>query len=353
MERIRKQSVLILLAGFISLVYFSAVSPAFAEENKGFILAQELQNFFVGLAEQVKSSVVAVEPIKSFAEPPQEENMPDVKSEEPDKPPDEDKGGYGSGAIISPDGYVVSNYHVVGDSNEMKLILSDKRVLIAKVIGRDPETDLALMKIDAETKFPFAPLGNSDEVKIGQWVIAIGKPFGLTGTTTFGIVSGLNRDDIGLHQYENFIQTDAALNPGNSGGPSFNIKGELIGINTGVINMADNIGFMIPVNMVKEVISQLQRNGRVSRGWLGVAIQASAEGVLVTDVFIGQPADQVGIKIGDIIIKVEGVAIKTPQQLSRIIAGFKLGMIIELEIVREGEIKKFSLTLANRNDMKS
>ncbi|MBI2591215.1 MAG: trypsin-like peptidase domain-containing protein [Candidatus Brennerbacteria bacterium] len=360
MKSIRKQSVLVLFLGIFSLFCFLG-NTVYAEENKGFALAEQLQNFFVELSEKVRHSVVVIEPLKDFSQPQQKKDPPNQNPPDtPDKPEPKEE-GTGSGVIITADGYIISNYHVVGEADRMKVIMADKKEFIATIVGRDPDTDLSLLKINSLIQLPFSTLGNSDNVKTGQWVIAVGEPFGFKGTTTFGIVSGLNRDSVGINRFEDFIQTDASINPGNSGGPLFNIQGEVVGINTAIINGANTIGFAIPANLVKEITDQLKVSGRVSRGWLGIGIQELSQelaekfnwdsikgGVLISETFVGQPADQAGLKHGDIILKVDGVVIETQKQLSKIIAGFKPGTTIEIEIAREGDIKNFSVILNDR-----
>ena len=180
--------------------------------------------------------------------------------------------GAGSGVIISNDGYVLTNNHVVEDAKEVVVTLTDKEEYAAKVIGRDPKTDLAVLKIDTNKSFPAAALGNSEHLKVGDWVVAIGNPFGLNHTVTSGIVSAKGRV-IGAGPYDDFIQTDASINPGNSGGPLFNMKGEVVGINTAIIPQGQGIGFAIPVNTAKPLIPQLVSTGKITRGYLGVSIQ--------------------------------------------------------------------------------
>ena len=180
--------------------------------------------------------------------------------------------GVGSGFILSREGYIVTNNHVVEDADQIKVKLANGKEYDGKVIGRDPKTDLALVKIDGASDLHALPLGNSDELKVGSWVVAVGSPFGLEQTVTAGIVSAKGRV-IGSGPYDNFIQTDASINPGNSGGPLINTKGEVVGINTAIIASAQGIGFAIPVNMAKEIAPQLQEKGHVTRGWFGVSIQ--------------------------------------------------------------------------------
>ncbi|TAJ22585.1 MAG: trypsin-like serine protease, partial [Nitrospirae bacterium] len=294
-----------------------------ATDGNGIRLMEELQGVITDLAERVKPSVVNVFPTQS---PSRSKNAPK------EQPPNAPSSGSGSGVIIDAQGYILTNNHVVGDANEVEIRLSDKTRLIAQVIGRDQDTDLAVLKVTTDRPLPFAQFGDSGSVKVGQWVLAVGNPFGLDRTVTLGVVSGMGRENMNLSRYENFIQTDASINPGNSGGPLFNVHGEIIGINTAIINYAQGIGFAIPSNMAKQVFQQLQSRGKVVRGWLGVGIQpvtadlatkfgvAEGEGVLVNEVFESDPAARAGIKPGDIIIKVDGKVVDTPNALSRLIA---------------------------------
>jgi len=269
----------------------------------------------------------------------------------------------GSGFIIDKNGFVVTNNHVIEDADQIKVKLDDDTEFEAEVVGRDPNTDLALLKIESEKELPYLNMGNSDELKIGQWVVAIGSPFGLERTVTAGIVSAKGRV-IGSGPYDDFIQTDASINPGNSGGPLLNMKGEVIGINTAIIASGTGIGFAIPVNLAEGIIAQLKSEGEVTRGWLGVAIQdlskemadyyglKDRKGVLVADVFEGDPADKAGIKAKDIILEVNDEKIETSRQLTSMIAGLKVGETAKVEVLRNGKNKTFKVKLAKRSEEK-
>ena len=269
----------------------------------------------------------------------------------------------GSGFIIDKKGYVVTNNHVIEDADQIKVKVADDMEFDAEVVGRDPNTDLALLKIESEKDLPVLTMGNSDELKIGQWVVAIGSPFGLERTVTAGIVSAKGRV-IGSGPYDDFIQTDASINPGNSGGPLLNMKGEVVGINTAIIASGSGIGFAIPVNLAEGIIAQLKSAGEVTRGWLGVAIQdlttemaeyyglKDRKGVLVADVFEGDPADKAGIQAKDIILAVNGKKIETSRQLTAMIAGLKVGETAKVEVFRNGKSKTFAVKLAKRSDEK-
>jgi serine protease Do len=269
----------------------------------------------------------------------------------------------GSGFIIDKDGYIVTNNHVIDDADEIKVKLNSGKEYDAKIIGRDPSTDIALIKIKADSSYSVAKLGDSDALKVGEWVVAIGSPFGLAHTVTAGIVSAEGRV-IGSGPYDDFIQTDASINPGNSGGPLLNMKGNVIGINTAIIASGQGIGFAIPVNMAKDVIKQLKEQGEVTRGWLGVGIQdindemadyygiKDKEGVLVSKVFPGDPADEAGIKTKDIITEVNGQKIKSSHELTRIIADFHVGEKVKIKVLRDGKEKTFIVKIAKRQQAK-
>jgi serine protease Do len=323
-----------------------------AAKEEGLKVLQELEDVFVDIADRVKPAVVNI----SQAGPSTSGKRPEAPRRSPDSP------GSGSGVIIDKKGYVVTNNHVVGDAEEVEVRLSDKRRFTGKVIGRDPDTDVAVVKIETDAELPVVALGDSGSVRVGQWVIAVGNPFGLDRTVTVGVVSAIGRENVQLSRYEDFIQTDASINPGNSGGPLFNIKGEAIGINTAIINFAQGIGFAIPSNMVKQVVEQLILKGKVVRGWLGVGIQPvtedlagkfgvkEGEGVLVNEVFEGDPAHKAGLQPGDIIVKVNGKTVDTPQTLSRVIAGHGPGKKIQVEVVRDGKVKNFTIELVERKE---
>lgn len=262
----------------------------------------------------------------------------------------------GSGFIIDGEGHILTNNHVVEDADEIKVILKDHKEFEAKVIGRDAKTDLALIKIKSWKGIQLIKLGNSDELRVGDWVVAIGNPFGLDHTVTAGIVSAKGRV-IGAGPYDNFIQTDASINPGNSGGPLINLKGEVVGINTAIFAGGQGIGFAIPINTARDLISQLKDKGKVTRGWLGVMIQkvtpdlaksfnlADEAGALVGDVTPGSPAEKAGIKPGDIIVEFNGKAIKEMNELPRLVAAVPVGKTVDVKILREGKSQLFKVQI--------
>jgi serine protease Do len=256
--------------------------------------------------------------------------------------------GAGSGVIISKNGYVLTNNHVIEGAKEVTVTLSDHQEYKARIVGRDPKTDLAVLKIEGSGTFPAATLGDSDNLKVGDWVIAIGNPFGLNNTVTSGIVSAKGRV-IGDGPYDNFIQTDASINPGNSGGPLFNMKGEVVGINTAIISQGQGIGFAIPVNTVKPLVPQLETKGSVTRGYLGVTIQTITpalqkalnlqdhKGALVADVTSNSPAAQAGVQRGDVIVAFNGKEVADNHDLPAMVAGTPIGQQATLTVLRNGQ----------------
>ena len=264
----------------------------------------------------------------------------------------------GSGFIVSKDGYIVTNDHVVRDAESIQVKLSNDKVYDARVVGSDRKTDIAVIKINA-ADLPVAVLGNSDKLEVGQWAIAIGNPFGLDRTMTVGVISATGRSNVGIETYENFIQTDASINPGNSGGPLLNVYGEVIGINTAIVAAGQGIGFAIPVNMAKPVFTQLIGKGSVSRGWLGVTIQPvteelaqsfglrQARGALINGVMKGSPAEKAGIRQGDIVTAFNGVEVKDPAHLQRQVAEAGIGKPAKVNVFRDGKSLDLTITLAN------
>ena len=260
----------------------------------------------------------------------------------------------GSGFIIDKDGHIITNNHVIEGASEIRVRLSTEKEFDAEIIGRDPKTDLALIKIKSWNDLPVVELGDSDKVEIGEWVMAIGNPFGLSHTVTVGIVSAKGRA-IGSGPYDDFIQTDASINPGNSGGPLFNINGEVVGINTAIVASGQGIGFAIPINVAREIIPQLKKKGKVTRGGIGVYVQKmtpelaksfgleKGEGALVADVIAGGAAETAGIKRGDVILRFDGKEVHEMNELPRIVAATPVGKDVEMEILREGKPLKLKL----------
>jgi serine protease Do len=311
---------------------------------------QRLNDFMHDLSERLKPPLVQVR-VRRVAEPKAEgqEQQPSVPN-----PPDERRSS-GSGFLIREDGYLVTNAHVVGDAERIQVRLSDGRRFDAKLVGLDERVDLALLKIEA-TGLPVAQLGDSNRTRVGEFVLALGHPFGLEQTVSFGIVSRKGAPiQVASPGFE-FIQTDAAVNPGNSGGPLVNMAGEVVGVNS-MAAVNGSIGFAIPVNLVKALLPQLAEKGKVEWGWLGVTIAEVADedaakfglkepkGVLIRQVVVGQPADQGGIKANDVVVSVDGAAIESPRDLQRIISSTPVGKIVKISLMREGKETEVAVTV--------
>lgn len=266
----------------------------------------------------------------------------------------------GSGVLVSQDGYIITNNHVVEKSDEIKVTLYGQQTYTGKIIGTDPKTDIAVIKISADN-LPSIKWGDSDGLQVGEFVLAFGNPFSLGHTVTMGIVSALGRANVGIADYEDFIQTDAAINPGNSGGPLVNIKGELVGINTAIFSKTggyQGIGFAVPSNMARSVMTQLIKEGKVTRGWLGVTIQNltpelskefglnNTTGALVTDIFDDSPAGKAGIKRGDVVIEVAGKKIKNVENLRNMVSQSKVGTMIKVTVLRNGKQLVFNAVIS-------
>jgi len=277
---------------------------------------------------------------------------PQFRQPNPQQPRKRQQQGAGSGFIIDKDGYILTNNHVVENATKITATLSDNQEVEATLVGTDPLSDVALIKVDVAGDLPVIPLGDSEAIEVGEWVIAIGNPFGLNQTVTVGVVSAKGRSRVGINEYENFIQTDAAINPGNSGGPLLNIHGEVVGINSALYSRTGGymgIGFAIPINMVKSIEEQLQKHGKVTRGWLGVAIQdvdenlaesfglEKAGGILVSDTQADSPADTAGIKQGDVILKLNNVELKDVTDLRNKIALTIPGTEVTMHVFRDGK----------------
>lgn len=289
------------------------------------------------------------DPMREFFGMPGMPEMPGMPNR-PGGPPAPEGQGAGSGVIISSDGYVLTNDHVVDGAKIITVTLPDKREFVGKVVGLDPQTDLAVVKIDA-TDLPFVPWGDSATLRVGEYLLAVGNPFGLNSTVTLGIVSALGRGGMGITQYEDFIQTDAAINPGNSGGALVNMRGELVGINTAIFSQSggyQGVGFAIPTNLAKPVYDSLVSTGKVVRGFLGVGIQEvtadlaqsfqlhQTKGALVTNVVPGSPADEAGIKRGDVIVEYQGKPVLDPRSLQHHVIRTTVGSEVSMVVMRDG-----------------
>ncbi|MGA2192616.1 MAG: DegQ family serine endoprotease, partial [Nitrospirota bacterium] len=279
---------------------------------------------------------------------------------EPDqgKPREFKERSLGSGVIVSADGYIVTNNHVVEGASDIKVVLADRREFKGKVIGADPRSDVAVVKIDAK-ELPAIAWADSDKLRAGEMVMAVGSPFGLNRSVTMGIISAVGRANVGIADYEDFIQTDAAINPGNSGGALVNMRGELVGLNTAIFSRTggyQGIGFAVPAKMVKQVMESLMKTGKVVRGWLGVSVQdvtpelakqfgVPPEGALVGEIVKGSPAEKAGLKRGDIITEYAGKKIEDSGHLRNLAASTPVGTNVKLEIVREGKKQEINVTV--------
>lgn len=266
----------------------------------------------------------------------------------------------GSGFIISQDGYIVTNDHVVREAESIRVKLSNDKVYDARVVGGDQKTDIAVIKIDAE-QLPTAVLGDSDKIEIGQWAIAIGNPFGLERSMTVGVISATGRSNMGIEAIENFIQTDASINPGNSGGPLLNVHGEVVGINTAIVATGQGIGFAIPANMASPIIRQLVDKGKVTRAWLGISIRpvddggdgrSKSAGSMVAGLYEGGPADKAGLLPGDIIVKIGNQEVRDSSHLQQLVAEARIGEPLPVTVLRNGQRLRLVVKPGNADNAK-
>jgi len=265
--------------------------------------------------------------------------------------------GVGSGIILDSGGYILTNHHVIEDMDRILVKLSDGREYFAKILGYDSHTDLAVLKISTLRSLPEPKFGHSIDLQVGEWVMAIGNPYGLEGSVTVGIISGKGRTDLGITRFESFIQTDASINPGNSGGPLISLDGSIIGINTGVAAIGSGVGFAIPVETALKIANQLVESGSVARGWLGVGIQnltpelaqtlefEKVDGVLVNSVDSKTPAHEGGIRRGDIILQFDGNPVPGSKHLQKMVADTKIGRDVQVKVFREGKEKALKITI--------
>ncbi|MCH7622463.1 MAG: trypsin-like peptidase domain-containing protein [Nitrospinae bacterium] len=333
------------------LIIFFLSGQGFASAgSQGLKLLEELEQALVSLADKVRPAVVSLSP---YVPPsPSVRRQGSLNKRRPTNA--------GAGVIIDgKNGFIVTNSHVVRNSDKIQVTLFGGKKVVGRVVGSDDDTDLAVVRIPVESTLPSVQFGDSSRLKVGQMVIAVGNPYGLHETMTLGIISGLNRENINLSRYEDFIQTDASINPGNSGGPLLNIRGQVIGINTAIINYAQNIGFSIPSNIVKRITTQLIENGEVSRGWMGVGIDMvtpqiaakahlqEGKGVLINSVFEGDPAERAGLRVGDIILKIGGIAVNSPTRMIRIVGVISPGQTVHLDILRDGKSQIIPVKLEN------
>ncbi|HUT98055.1 MAG TPA: DegQ family serine endoprotease [bacterium] len=346
---------------FTALVLLAATA-SLAEETSGVDILRSIQEAFTSVAAEVSPAVVYIE----------------VKSETDkslsfffgpwgfEAPPEQEAAG--SGFIIDAEGYVLTNAHVVARAKEIQVTLADDRAFDAEVVGIDPDSDLALLRLKDADNLPVVRLGDSDKVRVGEWALAIGSPFGLQQTVTAGIISATGRTNMGLANYEDFIQTDASINPGNSGGPLVNLDGEVIGINSAIRagggwtgeSYNIGIGFAIPVNMARRVVADLREKGSVVRGWLGVSIQNLTEevaramdlretkGALVAEVLPDSPAEDAGFEVGDVVLEMNGVKVKDANELKNRVALLTPDERVEFLVNRDGAERRIDVTIGER-----
>ena len=328
------------------ILFMGHVAPAHANPDIEFM--KKIERAFTAIAKGVKPTVVSI----------RVERKKRTAQQKPRSPhPNMPQFSSGSGVIIDPAGYILTNNHVISNARRLRVRLSDESEYWGKVVGTDRYTDLALVKINANYPLPAATLGDSDKVKVGQWSIAVGDPFGITRTFTVGVVSGIGRSGVGIARYEHFIQTDAAINRGNSGGPLVNIDGEVIGINTAIPAPGSGIGFAIPVNMAKDVVKYLRRSGNFPRGYLGVTIQPvsrdiayllglpKAKGALVGSLLKDGPAEGAGIRMGDVIVRLGGASVVDTSHLQRLVGWTPPGEAVAVEVMRDARMRKFTVNL--------
>ncbi len=354
--------------------FYSAPSPVnpvsnSLESSQEYKTLLELQAAFVRNAKAIKPSVVSINKVKEVIE----------KSSWYEADPHHPRPWYldvkewfssnlrgqkymvenvGSGIVLDSGGYILTNYHVVENLDRILIKLSSGREYFGKILGFDPYTDLAVLKISTLRSLPASEFGLSTNLQVGEWVMAIGNPYGLEGTVTVGVISGKGRTDLGITRYENFIQTDASINPGNSGGPLINLDGQIVGVNTAVAAIGSGVGFAIPIETALEIGNQLVQNGSVARGWLGVGIQnltpelahsfnleSTDIGVLVNSVDLKTPAQLGGIKRGDIIVQFDGKSVSGSKYLQKMVADTKIGKVVPVKIFRNGKEKNLQIKI--------
>jgi len=377
----------------VSFIVFSLISPvtALAEEAKSIDILKQLGKAFESIAEKASPAVVAVKVEKhitvnypsfqspfgdQFSDPFSDDffnyffrrQRPQQPQQQPRSTPKREfiQTGQGSGFIVSADGYILTNNHLVGDEEKVDVTLTDGREFTAKIVGGDPDSDIAVIKIDGNN-LPVLEMGNSDKIEVGEWVLAIGNPFGLSHTVTAGIVSAKGRSGLGISTYEDFIQTDAAINPGNSGGPLVDLDCKVIGINTAIIGPGGNIGIglAIPINIAKSSYEQIISKGSVTRGYLGIGIKDltpelarqydvnNIKGVLIPEVMVNSAAAKAGVQPGDVIVELDGQPVDKAADLQRKIAMKEPGANVEIVVVRDGKRKTLTATLDKRPSKES
>jgi serine protease Do len=357
---------LVIAGSFTPAPVASAQTPRFVPVHRAATTASSaVVASFADVAERLNPAVVNIDAtIRSGAQPrrrigPQLPDEPDPFDPRPEREREDVRRGTGTGFIIDGDGYILTNQHVVEFAEKLTVRLADGRHLRARAIGADPDTDIALLKVDAPQPLPFAPLGDSDQLRVGEWVVAIGNPLAYEHTVTVGVVSFIGRK-LFNRSLDRYIQTDAAINFGNSGGPLINVQGEVVGINAAISSRASNIGFAVPINQATGILPQLVEKGRVSRGYIGVGprdvdadLQRSlglrtGSGALVQDVTAGSPGARAGIRTYDLIVAVDGKAVSGSDQLIQLIASRQPGSLATLQVLRDNHAITLPVKLAER-----
>src|SRR5437660_2063872 len=343
----------------------SSAAPAFTQSAPAMLVSTSRAASYSDAVQRATPSVVNVSTSKEIRSPRHPLlNDPVFRRFFGDPLPDEAQraSSLGSGVIVSTTGYVLTNHHVVEAADEIEVTLADGKKLLAKVVGNDPDTDLAVLRVDTEN-LPAITFGSSETLRVGDIVLAIGSPFGFSQSVTSGIVSALGRTGLGINTFENFIQTDAAINPGNSGGALIDASGNLIGINTAIFSRSGGsmgIGFAIPVSTAKVVLEQIVKSGSVTRGWIGVEVQeitppvaetlklGGTRGALIAGVLRGGPADKAGIRPGDVLLEVQGKPVADPAAMLNLIAALAPGSAASMKVKRKGEDMDASVTIGRR-----
>jgi serine protease Do len=375
----------IVVSALLIMLFISPLS-VFAQDPDSIATLRQMGNAFSSIAEKTSPAVVALraerivtqerqstrqspfgEPYSDpfeffFRSPRQRDPRQQPEQRAPRQPRRESRTAQGSGFLISSDGYILTNNHMVEESQKIEVELTDGRKFTAKIIGTDPDSDVAVVKVEAKD-LPYLELANSDALEVGEWVLAIGNPLGLSHTVTAGIVSAKGRSGFGLANFENFIQTDAAINFGNSGGPLINLDAEVVGINTAIVGAGGNIGigFAIPINMAKNIYEQLVNNGTVSRGYIGIqfaeltlevahglGLKEDTKGIIVSEVMEDSPAEKAGLKRYDVIVEFEGKPVGKSNEFRNRVAMLNPGAKVQMVIVRDRRRKKITLNLATR-----
>ncbi len=368
------QSHHIVISTFLILLFISPLS-VFAQDPDSIATLKQMGNAFASIAEKTSPAVVSLRAERTVTQEYQFENerpfgpysdpfefffrRRSPRQREPRQPRRESRTAQGSGFLISSDGYILTNNHMVEEAEKIKVELTDGREYTAKIIGTDPESDVAVIKVD-DKNLPYLEMADSDELEVGEWVLAIGNPLGLSHTVTAGIVSAKGRSGFGLADFENFIQTDAAINFGNSGGPLINLDSKVVGINTAIVGAGGNIGigFAIPINMVKNIYDQLVRNGTVARGYIGIrfdelgsdmasalGLREDAKGIYVVEVMEDSPAEKAGLKQLDVIVEFEAKPVEKRNEFRHRVALLNPGTKVQMVIIRNKRRRKITLTL--------